>query len=121
LTKEEKDSSSAFDWMKKLRQNKGGAFSTNVIRHGGSIKAIAATAARQIREVMTTRRVDIVSYQRKHLVNMFGDNALEAPRAGKPPTLKRTVVEHLSARGIKTVYTKGIVDFFKITPKKQSL
>lgn len=117
MTKEKKDTSSIVDYLRKIRENKGGAFSVGVIKHGGSIKAIAATAARQIREVMTKRKVDIVSYQRKQLPNMFGDNALEVARAGKPPTLKRSVVEHLAARGIKVVYTKGIVDFFRIKPK----
>jgi len=121
LTKEKKDTSSPIEWMNRLRDNKGGAFSVGILKHGGSVRAVATTAARQIREVMTKRRIDVVSYQRRRLVKMFGDNALEVPRAGKPPTLKRSVVEHLAARGIGIVYTKGLIDFFKITPKKQSL
>ena len=120
MTKEGKDTSSPIEWMKRLRENKGGAFSTKVLKHGGSIRAIAATAAKQLFEIMRERKIDVVSIQRRYLVDMFGDNSLQPPKAGRPPTLKRSVTEHLAARGIRVEYSKrsGIIDFWKISPKK---
>lgn len=118
MTKEEKDSDSIIDYLKRLRENKGGAFSTEVLKHGGSVRAIAATAASQLKETMIKNKVEVLTYQRKALPNLFGDNAIDPPKAGKPPTLKRSVVEHLAKRGIGVKYSKGLIDFWKIEPKK---
>ena len=115
--KEEKGSN-LLNRLRKLREAKGGAFGTHTLKHGGSVKAIAATAAQQLHHLMEARSVDIITIQRKHLPELFGDNALQAPRASMAPTFKRIVREHLRARGIQVVYAKGLVDFNKISPKK---
>lgn len=116
---EEKDGNSSItDYLKKLRENKGGAFSINTLKHGGSIRAIAATAASQIHSAMDKQQRDIITIQRKMLPELLSTKALKSPRAGIQPTLKKSVREHLRARGIRVIYAGGLIDFERIIPKK---
>ena len=117
MTKEEKDIS-LLERFRKLRETPGGAFGDKALKHGGTVRAVAVVAAKQILDVMQKRNVEIVTFQRKHLPELFGMNAIQPPRAGQPPLLKKTVREHLRARGLKVEYAKGLIDFVKITPKK---
>ena len=105
-------------YLKRLRENKGGAFKIKVLKHGASPRAIAATAVSQMFETMKTLKRDVLTYQRRILPELFSMKALKKSRAGLPPTLKESVREHLRARGIKVVYSGGLVDFVKISPKK---
>ena len=106
------------EYLKRLRENRGGVFQTKVLKHGASPRAIGATAASQILATMKKLKRDTLTYQRSVLALMFSDKALQAPRAGKPPTLKNSVREHLRARGIKVKYSGGLVDFIKIKAKQ---
>lgn len=106
------------EYLQRLRENKGGAFSVKALKHGGGVKAIAATAASQIHSAMERIKQETLTVQRKYLPELFSTKALLAPRAGKPPTLKPSVREHLLARGIKVQYAGGLVDFIKISPKE---
>lgn len=106
------------EYLKRLRENKGGAFSVKALKHGGGVRAIAATAASQIHAALERIKQETLTVQRKHLPELFSTKALLSPRAGIPPTLKVSVREHLLARGIKVQYAGGLVDFIKIKPKK---
>lgn len=106
------------EYLKRLRENKGGAFETKALKHGGSIRAVAATAASQIHASMERLKRDVITVQRKQLPELFSMKGCKSPRAGQPPTLKASVREHLRARGIKVVYAGGLVDFIKIKPKQ---
>lgn len=106
------------EYLRRLRENKGGAFSVKALKHGGGIRAIAATAASQIHAALERRKQSTLTVQRKHLPELFSTKALLAPRGGKPPTLKPSVREHLLARGIKVQYAGGLIDFIKINPKQ---
>lgn len=109
---------SIVEYLRRLRENKGGAFSVRALKHGGGVRAIAATAASQIHAAMKKNKQETLTIQRKHLPELFSTKALIAPQAGKPPTLKPSVREHLLARGIKVQYAGGLVDFIKISPKE---
>jgi hypothetical protein len=106
------------EYLRRLRDNKGGAFSAKALKHGGGVRAIAATAASQIHAAMERNKQVTLTVQRKHLPELFSIKALLSARAGKPPTLKPSVREHLRARGIKVQYAGGLVDFIKIKPKE---
>ncbi len=100
------------------RESKGGAFEARALKHGGGIRAIAATAASQIHASLDKNKQETLTVQRKHLPELFSTKALLSPRAGKAPTLKPSVREHLLARGIKVQYAGGLVDFIRVMPKK---
>lgn len=106
------------EYLKRLRENKGGAFKVKVLKHGASPRAIAATAASQLLETMKSLKRDTLTYQRKMLPELFSVRSLKKATAGRPPTLKESVREHLRARGIKVIYSGGLIDFVKISPKK---
>jgi len=101
-----------------LRENKAGAFQVKALKHGGSVRAISATAASQMHEAMKRLKVDCLTFPRSYLPDLLSTKALEKPKGGKPPTLKKSVREHLRARGIKVVYAGGLIDFIKIVPKQ---
>lgn len=105
------------EYLKRLRENKGGAFTAKALKHGGSVRAVAATAASQIHASMSRLKRDVITIQRKQLPELFSMKGCKSPRAGQPPTLKASVREHLRARGIKVIYSGGLVDFMKMTPK----
>ena len=106
------------EYLKRLRENRGGAFQTKVLKHGATPRAIGATAAAQLLATMKKLKRDTLTYKRIDLPLLFSDRSVQAARAGKPPTLKKSVREHLMARGIKVVYSGGLIDFIKVTPKK---
>lgn len=106
------------EYLRRLRENRGGAFSVKALKHGGGVKAIAATAASQIHAAMESRKQNTLTVQRKYLPELFSTKALLPPRGGKSPTLKPSVREHLLARGIKVQYAGGLIDFIKIQPKE---
>lgn len=117
---EKKDGNSSIaEYLKNLRENKGGAFKTNVIKHGGSLIAIAATAASQLNELMNELNRDVITIKRKKLPELLSTKALKPPRAGRAPTLKYSVREYLKERGFKVVYAGGLIDFIRIEPKKK--
>jgi len=109
---------SVSEYLKRLRESKGGAFETKALKHGGSVRAIAATAAAQIHAAMEKMKSEVLTIQRRQLPELFSIKACQSPKGGKPPTLKESVREHLRARGIQVVYAGGLVDFIKMKPKK---
>jgi len=112
-----KSSESVVDYLKRLRENKGGAFEAKALKHGGSVRAIAATAAAQIHAALEKMKMEVLTVQRKQLPELFSMKACKKPGAGQPPTLKESVREHLRARGIQVIYSGGLVDFMKMRPK----
>jgi hypothetical protein len=112
-----KSNNSVAEYLKRLRDNKGGAFEAKALKHGGSIRAIAATAASQIHAALDKMKRDVLTVQRRQLPELFSMKACKTPRAGQPPALKASVREHLRARGIKVVYSGGLVDFIRQKPK----
>lgn len=112
-----KSTDSVVEYLKRLRENKGGAFEVKALKHGGSVRAIAAIAASQIHAALEKMKMDVLTIQRRQLPELFSMKACQKPKAGKPPTLKESVREHLRARGIKIIYSGGLVDFLLMRPK----
>ena len=113
-----KSNNSIVEYLKRLRENKGGAFEAKALKHGGSIRAIAATAAAQIHAALEKMKMETLTVQRRQLPELFSMKGCKKPGAGQPPSLKESVREHLRARGIKVVYAGGLVDFIKMKPKQ---
>lgn len=113
-----KSNDSIVEYLKRLRENKGGAFEVKALKHGGSVRAIAAIAASQIHAALEKMKMEVLTVQRRQLPELFSMKACQKPRAGKPPKLKESVREHLRARGIRVVYSGGLVDFIKMKPKQ---
>lgn len=123
LTTREKDTESTKrikKYLKNLKKSydKGGIFFEKDLKHGASPKGIGASAANLIHKTMNAKKVEVLTYQRKALVEMFGPNGVEPPGGGRPPKLKQSVVEHLKRRGITTRHFGGFIEFRKRTPKK---
>ena len=117
MSTQEDGNQSIEDYLKKLREHKGGMFEVKVLKHGGSVRAIAATAASQILHTMKNLNRTTITFQRRILPELFSTKALDKPKSGRAPTLKASVREHLRGRGIQVVYAGGLIDFIKIEPK----
>ena len=107
------NSEDVVEYLKKLREAKGGAFSVKALKHGGTPRGIAATAATQIFEWMKANKMETMTVRRRDLPELFGVQALMPPRAGRQATFTKYIREHFRARGLKIQYSKGLVDFIK--------
>ena len=119
---EKEESNSILSYLKKvgIAREKGGAFFEESLRLAGTVKGVSMKIANMLNKAFKAKDTNVLTFKRTQLPELFGMVALEPPRAGKPPTIKNSVREHLRARGIKYVYSRnaGLIDFIKTPPKQ---
>lgn len=103
-----------------MARERGGAVYEEALPVGGTVKGAAIKMAELINRTMRARETDVVSVNIHSLPRLFGMNVIDPLKTGRSIRIKKSVKEHLKARGIQIRYSKraGIVDFMKIEEKK---